>query len=191
MGTVAGRNHSPSTEGEAVSDLRLVVIYGAALEHAVQYSLERRQGGALLAEHQMSQARLGSMARKVETSRAVARRATEYSLTTPAKHPYYTGGSKVTCTELAFEVAMSMAADALTYAVQRRSHQVFVPGSLKYQYRLRGFLGKVIDREFRRIAPQMDSLTKEKVSGGDRFTSAFSVGTPVSRLRILLPRDEP
>jgi alkylation response protein AidB-like acyl-CoA dehydrogenase len=53
----------------------------------------------------MVQSRIGAMARKVETIRAVARRATEYSLMSPAKHPYYTGGSKVTCTELAFEVA--------------------------------------------------------------------------------------
>jgi len=77
----------------------------AAFEIALQYVHERRQGGALLAEHQMVQYRLGTMARNVETMRAVARRATEYTVLTPAKHPYYTGGSKVTCTDLAFEVA--------------------------------------------------------------------------------------
>jgi acyl-CoA dehydrogenase len=53
----------------------------------------------------MVQARLGAMARNVETIRAVARRATEYTALTPAKHPYYTGATKVTCTELAFQVA--------------------------------------------------------------------------------------
>ncbi|WP_354685696.1 acyl-CoA dehydrogenase family protein [Cupriavidus necator] len=77
----------------------------AAFELAMQYAHERRQGGALLAEHQMVQYRLGTMARNVETMRAVARRATEYTVLSPAKHPYYTGGSKVTCTDLAFEVA--------------------------------------------------------------------------------------
>lgn len=77
----------------------------AAFEIALQYVHERRQGGALLADHQMVQYRLGTMARNVETMRAVARRATEYTVLTPAKHPYYTGGSKVTCTDLAFEVA--------------------------------------------------------------------------------------
>jgi len=76
----------------------------AAFELALEYVHERRQGGALLADHQMVQYRLGAMARKVETMRAVARRATEYTLLSPAKHPYFTGGSKVTCTDLAFEV---------------------------------------------------------------------------------------
>lgn len=77
----------------------------AALEHAVEYTHERRQGGALLIDHQLTQYRLGNMARKVETMRAVARRASEYTATSPQKHPYYTAGSKVTCTDLAFEVA--------------------------------------------------------------------------------------
>ncbi|MEX3816208.1 acyl-CoA dehydrogenase family protein [Paraburkholderia sp. BR13439] len=76
----------------------------AAFEVALAYVHERRQGGALLSDHQMVQYRLGAMARKVETIRAVARRATEYTLLSPAKHPYFTGASKVTCTDLAFEV---------------------------------------------------------------------------------------
>ena len=37
--------------------------------------------------------------------RAVSRRATDYTFLSPAKHPYFTAGSKVTCTDLAFEVA--------------------------------------------------------------------------------------
>lgn len=76
----------------------------AAFELALAYVHERRQGGALLSDHQMVQYRLGAMARKVETIRAVARHATEYTLLSPAKHPYFTGASKVTCTDLAFEV---------------------------------------------------------------------------------------
>ena len=77
----------------------------AALEHAVQYTLERNQGGTVLANHQLVQYRLGHMARKVETMRAVSRRATEYTAVSPQKHPYYTASAKVTCTDLAFEVA--------------------------------------------------------------------------------------
>lgn len=77
----------------------------AAFEHALDYCHQRRQGGAVLAEHQLVQYRLGTMARKVETMRAVSRRATDYSALSPQKHPYYTAGSKVTCTDLAFEVA--------------------------------------------------------------------------------------
>ena len=77
----------------------------AALEHAVEYTNERKQGGAVLSNHQLVQYRLGHMARKVETMRAVSRRATEYTASSPQKHPYYTASAKVTCTDLAFEVA--------------------------------------------------------------------------------------
>ena len=77
----------------------------AAFEHALAYCHQRRQGGALLIQHQLVQYRLGNMARKVEAMRAVSRRATDYTFLSPAKHPYFTAGSKVTCTDLAFEVA--------------------------------------------------------------------------------------
>ena len=77
----------------------------AAFEHALAYCHQRRQGGALLIRHQLVQYRLGNMARKVEAMRAVSRRATDYTFLSPAKHPYFTAGSKVTCTDLAFEVA--------------------------------------------------------------------------------------
>jgi alkylation response protein AidB-like acyl-CoA dehydrogenase len=93
-----------STAGVAMGQM-ISGLARRALEYAVEYAGQRRQGGALLAEHQMVQARLGAMARNVETIRAVARRATEYTALTPAKHPYYTGATKVTCTELAFQVA--------------------------------------------------------------------------------------
>ena len=77
----------------------------AALEHAVGYTNERRQGGTVLANHQLVQYRLGHMARKVEAMRAVSRRATEYTALSSQKHPYFTAAAKVTCTDLAFEVA--------------------------------------------------------------------------------------
>lgn len=93
-----------STAGVAMGQM-ITGLARAALEHAVAYTHERSQGGALLAEHQMVQSRLGAMARKVETMRALARRAAEYTLLSPAKHPYYTGSTKVTCTDLGFEVA--------------------------------------------------------------------------------------
>ncbi|MEU2334098.1 acyl-CoA dehydrogenase family protein [Streptomyces sp. NPDC013172] len=93
-----------STAGVAMGEF-MTGLARAALEYALEYVHERHQGGALLAEHQMVQSRLGAMARKVETMRALARRAAEYTALSPAKHPYYTGGTKVTCTDLAFEVA--------------------------------------------------------------------------------------
>ncbi|MGF7111461.1 acyl-CoA dehydrogenase [Pseudomonas laurylsulfatiphila] len=93
-----------STAGVAMGPMMTGVARGA-FELALEYVHERRQGGALLADHQMVQSRLGAMARKVEMMRAVAHRATDYSSRSPAKHPYYTAAAKVTCTDLAFEVA--------------------------------------------------------------------------------------
>jgi acyl-CoA dehydrogenase len=99
-----GHANTWSTAGAAMGQM-MSGLARAAFEHAVDYAHQRRQGGALLAEHQMVQSRLGVMARKVDTIRAVSRRATEYTALSPAKHPYYTGAAKVTCTDLAFEVA--------------------------------------------------------------------------------------
>jgi acyl-CoA dehydrogenase len=99
-----GHANTWSTAGVTMGQM-MTGLARAALEHAVEYAGQRQQGGALLADHQMVQARLGAMARNVETIRAVARRATEYTALSPAKHPYYTGAAKVTCTDLAFQVA--------------------------------------------------------------------------------------
>ncbi|MFE9322483.1 acyl-CoA dehydrogenase family protein [Nocardia sp. NPDC052278] len=99
-----GHANTWSTAGVAMGGM-MSGLARAALEQAVEYAGQRRQGGALLADHQMVQARLGEMARNVETIRAVARRAAEYTALSPAKHPYYTGATKVTCTDLAFQVA--------------------------------------------------------------------------------------
>ncbi|MEV5835497.1 acyl-CoA dehydrogenase family protein [Nocardia sp. NPDC052112] len=92
-----------STAGVAMSQI-MTGLARAAFEYAVAYTHERKQGGAVLADHQLTQYRLGNLARKVETMRAVARRTTDYTFLSPQKHPYYTASAKVTCTELAFEV---------------------------------------------------------------------------------------
>ncbi|WP_203337532.1 acyl-CoA dehydrogenase family protein [Nocardioides limicola] len=100
----SGHASTWSSAGVAMGQV-MTGLARASLEHAVEYVHERRQGGALLADHQLVQYRLGNMARKVETIRAVARRATDYTFLSPSKHPYFTAGGKVTCTDLAFEVA--------------------------------------------------------------------------------------
>jgi acyl-CoA dehydrogenase len=99
-----GHANTWSMAGVAMGQM-MTGLARAAFEHAAEYAGQRQQGGALLGEHQMVQARLGMMARNVETIRAVARRATEYTALSPVRHPYYTGASKVTCTDLAFQVA--------------------------------------------------------------------------------------
>ncbi|WEH13000.1 acyl-CoA dehydrogenase family protein [Streptomyces sp. VNUA24] len=93
-----------SSAGVAMGQL-MTGLARAAFETALAYTHERRQGGALLAEHQLVQYRLGRMGSQVEAMRAVSRRATDYTALSPARHPYYTAQSKAFCTDLAFEVA--------------------------------------------------------------------------------------
>ena len=67
----------------------------AAFEQALAYAHERVQGGALLADHQLVQYRLGRMGRSVETARAMARRVSEFAQMAPHTHPYITAQAKV------------------------------------------------------------------------------------------------
>lgn len=76
----------------------------AAFEMALQYCHERKQGGQLLIDHQLTRWRLGDMLRRVELCRAVARRSLTYARLTPSGHPYATASSKVTVTEEAMKV---------------------------------------------------------------------------------------
>lgn len=71
----------------------------AAFELALQYCHERRQGGRMLIDHQMTRLRLGEMLRRVETTRAVARRSLSFARLSPLTHPYATASAKVTVTE--------------------------------------------------------------------------------------------
>jgi alkylation response protein AidB-like acyl-CoA dehydrogenase len=76
----------------------------AAFELALQYCHERKQGGQLLIEHQLTRYRIGDMLRRVELSRSVARRSLSYARLTPAGHPYATAAGKVTVTSEAMKV---------------------------------------------------------------------------------------
>jgi acyl-CoA dehydrogenase len=76
----------------------------AAFEMALAYCHERRQGGALLIEHQMTQLRVGEMMRRVEMARATARRALSFARLSPTPHPYVSAQSKVSVTDEAFKV---------------------------------------------------------------------------------------
>lgn len=76
----------------------------AAFELALGYCHERRQGGALLAEHQMTHLRLGEMLRRLEMARAIARRSLAYARMSPQSHPYVTAQAKVSVTEEAMKV---------------------------------------------------------------------------------------
>lgn len=77
----------------------------SAFEMALHYCHERKQGGQLLIDHQLTRYRLGDMFRRVELCRSVARRSLAYARLTPSGHPYATASGKVTVTEEAMKVA--------------------------------------------------------------------------------------
>lgn len=69
----------------------------AAFELALAYVHERKQGGATLASHQLTQFRLGGMGIKVESVRSMARHVASYTKCSPRPHPYFTAAGKVYC----------------------------------------------------------------------------------------------
>ncbi len=83
------------------------VFVGAAragFEMALEYCHERKQGGALLMDHQMTHLRIGEMLRRLEMARAIARRSLAYSRISPQGHPYVTAMGKVSVTEEAMKI---------------------------------------------------------------------------------------
>jgi alkylation response protein AidB-like acyl-CoA dehydrogenase len=76
----------------------------SAFEMALHYCHERKQGGQLLIDHQLTRYRLGDMLRRVELCRAAARRSLAYARLSPSGHPWATASAKVTVTEEADKV---------------------------------------------------------------------------------------
>lgn len=76
----------------------------SAFELALAYCHERKQGGQLLIDHQMTRYRLGDMMRRVELCRSVARRSLAFARLSPRTHPYTTAAAKVTVTEECMKV---------------------------------------------------------------------------------------
>ncbi|MFA7281991.1 MAG: acyl-CoA dehydrogenase [Sterolibacterium sp.] len=76
----------------------------AAFEMALAYCHERKQGGQLLMDHQLTRYRIGDMMRRVELCRGVARRSLAYARQTPNGHPWATASAKVTVTEEAEKI---------------------------------------------------------------------------------------
>lgn len=77
----------------------------AAFEEALAYSKERVQGGKPICRHQLVQKKLFDMFMKVETCRAISRKAIIYNMSVTPPVLEYSIASKVYCTQAAFEVA--------------------------------------------------------------------------------------
>lgn len=82
-----------------------VGVARAAYELAYEYAHQRRQGGALLVQHQLVPWRLFEMFRKIEAARALAHRVYYYNRTAPQAALQGATASKVTATQTAFEIA--------------------------------------------------------------------------------------
>lgn len=93
-----------SYAGTHMSQLFTGVARGA-FEMALQYCHERKQGGQLLIDHQLTRYRLGDMLRRVELCRSVARRSLAFARLSPRTHPYATASAKVTVTDECLKVA--------------------------------------------------------------------------------------
>jgi acyl-CoA dehydrogenase len=92
--------HAWANAGTAMSHIA-TGLARAAFEAALAYVHERRQGGTLLANLQLTQYRLGGIGTKVEAIRAMARHVAHYTKTSPQAHPYFTAAGKAfCCTEL-------------------------------------------------------------------------------------------
>lgn len=76
----------------------------SAFEMALAYCHERKQGGQLLIDHQLTRYRIGDMMRRVELCRSVARRSLAYARLAPNGHPWATAAAKVTVTEEAEKI---------------------------------------------------------------------------------------
>jgi alkylation response protein AidB-like acyl-CoA dehydrogenase len=82
-----------------------VGVARAAYEEALAYVHERKAGGVPLIQHQLIRYRLFHMFRKVEMAKATLMRAITYNGTAPQPALVAAMLAKVTCSQLAFEVA--------------------------------------------------------------------------------------
>lgn len=92
--------HAWANAGTAMSHIA-TGLARAAFEMALTYIHERKQGGTLLADLQLTQYRIGGIGTKVETIRAMARHVAHYTKCSTKAHPYFTAAGKAyCCTEL-------------------------------------------------------------------------------------------
>jgi acyl-CoA dehydrogenase len=76
----------------------------SAFELALAYVHERKQGGTLLANLQLTQYRLGMIGAKVEAIKAMARHVAMFTKTAVRPHPYFTASGKAYCCGEMFQV---------------------------------------------------------------------------------------
>ena len=65
--------------------------------------------------------------------------------------------------------------------IQRRQRRVFIPGSLRLQFLLRGLLPGLLDRKLQPIAIDVDQLTEQKVAVRGAAAGGWSAAVLKSR----------
>jgi alkylation response protein AidB-like acyl-CoA dehydrogenase len=93
------------TEANALMGAVFAGVAQSALDHAIDYAHERKQGGLPIIRHQNVAYRLFHMARKVEAARALSRRVMLYNGTADLPALQAAMFAKVTATQTSFEVA--------------------------------------------------------------------------------------
>lgn len=88
--------HAWAHAGTAMSHIA-AGLARAAFEMALAYVAQRKQGGALLSQLQLTQYRLGGIGMQVEAIRAMARHVAHFTRVSPQAHPYFTAAGKAFC----------------------------------------------------------------------------------------------
>ncbi len=88
--------HAWAHAGTAMSHIA-AGLARAAFEMALAYVAQRRQGGALLSQLQLTQYRIGGIGTQVEAIRAMARHVAHFTKLSPQAHPYFTAAGKAFC----------------------------------------------------------------------------------------------
>ena len=88
--------HAWAHAGTAMSHIA-AGLARAAFEMALAYVAQRRQGGALLAQLQLTQYRIGGIGMQLEAIRAMARHVAHFTKVSAQAHPYFTAAGKAFC----------------------------------------------------------------------------------------------
>ncbi len=82
---------------------------------------------------------------------------------------------------LAQVIPVSEAAEAIVAGIHTRARRVVAPKWVSLVYRLRGFLGRLAERDMAAIAEHVDATTAERVAAMGDFDAAFRPSSPAHR----------
>lgn len=78
-------------------------------------------------------------------------------------------------------IPVDRAADAIVAGIHGRRRRVTAPGWVEPLYRLRGFVGRLAERDAPRVAAEIDAATATRVERLGDFDAAFRPSSPAHR----------